>query len=103
MQTTTSTRITSSLFTGVLPPMGRSLPKAGYANQFVLQRCGRFRCPLLARQHGVHCLDVSLAYVWIFLAGDIRRTRDYAGPECLTQQGETRIWFKYLRHVVEFR
>src|SRR6266852_1057431 len=73
------------------------------ANQLLLEGGGSFRRTLLASQHGVNCLDISIGHVLVFLASDVRRTQNYTGPEGLAQKFETGIRFKYLRQVVEFR
>jgi hypothetical protein len=51
----------------------------------------------------MHCLDVSVGDLLVFLASDVRRTRNEAGPERLTQNVKTGICFKYLGQAVEFR
>src|SRR6266404_9733009 len=81
----------------------RSLFETGYANQLRLQGCSRFWRSLLASQHGVHRLYISVGYVLVFLAGNVRGTQDNAGPERLIREVKARIWFTYLRQVVEFR
>jgi hypothetical protein len=72
-------------------------------NQVVLQGCGSFWRSLFASQHGMHCLDVGVGDLLVFLASDVRRTRNEACPEGLTQNAKPGICFKYLRQAVEFR
>jgi hypothetical protein len=87
----------------VLNSLRRSLFETGDANQFILQSCGSFRRTLLAGKHGVHFLDISVSHTRVFIASDVRRTRNRARLERLTQKGKTGIWFNYLRQVLEFR
>src|SRR6266852_4163494 len=51
---------------------GRSRFETGYANQLRLQGCSRFWRSLLASQHGVHRLDVSVGHDIVILASDVR-------------------------------
>jgi hypothetical protein len=51
----------------------------------------------------VYSLDVSVSDLLVFFAGDVRRTRNRAGPKRLTQKVKAGIRFTDLRQIVEFR
>jgi len=72
-------------------------------NQLILQGCGSFRRTLLASEHGVHCLDVSVGHLLVFFASDVGRTQDDARTERLTQKAKTGILVQVLQEVVQFR
>src|SRR5215831_6803758 len=93
----------SRLLSRVYGVHGRSLLETRYSNQFILQGRGSLWCTHLARQYGVHCLEVCLTHFAVFLAADVRRTHNDAASECLTQKLKTRIGFTYPRQVVKLR
>ena len=70
----------------------KSIPQAAAAS-------GAFFSPVSTECTG---LDESVGHFLVFIASDVRRPRNYAGPNRLTQKAKTGIQPTYLRQVVEF-